>query len=33
MLILTGVEMAVIIGTAIVQIYCLKNLFESRLIV
>jgi hypothetical protein len=33
MLILTGIELMVIIGTAIVQMYCIKNLFDNRLIV
>lgn len=33
MLILTGVELVVILGTAIVQMYCIKNLFDNRLIV
>lgn len=33
MLILTGVELVIILGTAIVQIYCIKNLFDNRLVV
>jgi len=33
MLILTGVELIIILGTAIVQMYCSQNLFDNRLIV
>ena len=33
MLILTGVELFIILGTAVVQIYCIKNLFDNRLVV
>lgn len=33
MLILTGVELIIILGTALVQMYCIKNLFDNRLVV
>lgn len=33
MLILTGVELIVILGTAIVQMWCIKQLLDNRIIV
>jgi hypothetical protein len=33
MLILTGLELLVILATAVVQIYCIKSLLDNRLIV
>lgn len=33
MLILTGVELVVILGTAIVQMWCIKELLDNRIIV
>ena len=33
MLILTGVELVVILGTAIVQMWCIKQLLDNRIIV
>ena len=32
-LVLTGVELFIILGTAVVQMYFIKNLFDNRLVV
>lgn len=33
MLILTGVELFVILGTAVIQMYCIKGLLDNRSVV